>query len=33
MPAIIFSIVFLSVVLDFYQESKAEKAAEMLKKE
>lgn len=29
--AIIFSIVLLSVVLDFYQESKAEKAAEMLK--
>jgi len=29
--AIIFSIVFLSVVLDFYQESKAEKAAEMLR--
>ncbi|MGQ9679629.1 MAG: magnesium-translocating P-type ATPase [Candidatus Bathyarchaeia archaeon] len=28
---IIFSIVFVSVVLDFYQESKAEKAAEMLK--
>jgi|YelNatPaOPRAMG01_1025707.scaffolds.fasta_scaffold19140_2 Mg2+-importing ATPase len=28
---IIFSIVFLSVVLDFYQESKAERAAEMLK--
>ncbi|MGB9854663.1 MAG: HAD-IC family P-type ATPase, partial [Candidatus Bathyarchaeales archaeon] len=28
---IIFSIVFLSVVLDFYQESKAEKAAEMLR--
>jgi Mg2+-importing ATPase len=29
--AIIFSIVFASVLLDFYQESKAEKAAEMLK--
>ncbi|MBS7616808.1 magnesium-translocating P-type ATPase [Candidatus Bathyarchaeota archaeon] len=29
--AIIFSIVFLSVILDFYQESKAEKAAEMLR--
>jgi Mg2+-importing ATPase len=29
--AIIFSIVLLSVVLDFYQESKAEKASEMLK--
>jgi Mg2+-importing ATPase len=28
--AIIFSIVFLSVILDFYQESKAGKAAEML---
>lgn len=28
---IIFSMVFLSVLLDFYQESKAEKAAEMLK--
>ncbi|MGC8939964.1 MAG: magnesium-translocating P-type ATPase [Candidatus Bathyarchaeia archaeon] len=28
---IIFSIVFLSVVLDFYQESKAERAAEMLR--
>jgi Mg2+-importing ATPase len=28
---IIFSLVLLSVVLDFYQESKAEKAAEMLK--
>ncbi|MGQ9744345.1 MAG: magnesium-translocating P-type ATPase, partial [Candidatus Bathycorpusculaceae bacterium] len=28
---IIFSIVFVSVILDFYQESKAEKAAEMLK--
>lgn len=30
--AIIFSIVFLSAALDFYQESKAEGAAEMLKK-
>ena len=29
--AIIFSIVVFSVVLDFYQESKAERAAEMLK--
>ncbi len=29
--AIIFSIVFISVILDFHQESKAEKAAEMLK--
>ena len=29
--AIIFSIVLVSVVLDFYQESKAEKAAEMLR--
>jgi Mg2+-importing ATPase len=29
--AIIFTIVLLSVVLDFYQESKAEKASEMLK--
>lgn len=29
--AIIFAIVMLSVVLDFYQESKAERAAEMLK--
>jgi Mg2+-importing ATPase len=29
--AIIFSIVMLSVILDFYQESKAERAAEMLK--
>ncbi len=29
--AIIFSIVTLSVILDFYQESKAERAAEMLK--
>ncbi|MEM2448410.1 MAG: magnesium-translocating P-type ATPase [Candidatus Bathyarchaeia archaeon] len=29
---IVFSIVFASVILDFYQESKAEKAAEMLKK-
>jgi len=29
--AIIFSIVLISVVLDFYQESKAEKAAEMLR--
>jgi len=29
---IVFSIVILSVVLDFYQESKAERAAEMLKK-
>jgi Mg2+-importing ATPase len=29
--AIIFSIVLLSVVLDFYQETKAEKASEMLK--
>ena len=29
--AIIFTIVFLSVILDFYQESKAEKAAEALK--
>jgi Mg2+-importing ATPase len=29
--AIIFSIVFVSVILDFYQESKAEKAAELLK--
>ncbi len=28
---IIFSIVLLSVILDFYQESKAERAAEMLK--
>jgi Mg2+-importing ATPase len=30
---IIFSIVLLSVVLDFYQESKAERAAEMLKEQ
>ena len=29
--AIIFSIVFVSAILDFYQESKAEKAAQMLK--
>ena len=28
---IIYTIVFLSVILDYYQESKAEKAAEVLK--